>query len=139
MNNIDIQDLLDNIAEHHASDIAQHLKKLKKKDKELFYELLHKIPDEHLGEVLLELPEALRDKAYNALSNTQITQALEELETDDATDIIQDLEDLDEKKADDILKSLDQEDQDDMKLVHICRLSFLVQMSLKLFKNLLTN
>ncbi len=114
MNNIDIQDLLDNIADHHASDIAQHLKKLKKKDKELFYELLHKIPDEHLGEVLLELPEALRDKAYNALSNTQITQALEELETDDATDIIQDLEDLDEKKADDILKSLDQEDQDDI-------------------------
>jgi len=114
MNNLDIQDLLDNITDHHASDIAQHLKKLKKKDKELFYELLHKIPDEHLGEVLLELPEALRDKAYNALSNTQITQALEELETDDATDIIQDLEDLDVKKADDILKSLDQEDQDDI-------------------------
>ncbi|MEA3554881.1 MAG: magnesium transporter [Campylobacterota bacterium] len=114
MNNVDIQDLLDNLADHHASDIALHLKKLKKQDKELFYELLHKIPDEYLGEVLLELPESLRDKAYNSLSNTQITQALEELETDDATDIIQDLEDLDEKKADDILKSLDQDDQDDI-------------------------
>ena len=114
MNNLDIQDLLDNLSEHHASDIALHLKKLKKQDKELFYELLHKIPDEYLGEVLLELPESLRDKAYNSLSNTQITQAIEELETDDATDIIQDLEDLDEKKADDILKSLDQDDQDDI-------------------------
>ena len=114
MNNLDIQDLLDNLADHHASDIALHLKKIKKQDKELFYEILHKIPDEYLGEVLLELPEALRDKAYNSLSNTQITQALEELETDDATDIIQDLEDLDEQKADDILKSLDQDDQDDI-------------------------
>ena len=114
MDNVDIQDLLDNIADHHASDIALHLKKFKKQDKELFYEILHKIPDEYLGEVLLELPESLRDKAYNSLSNTQITQAIEELETDDATDIIQDLEDLDEKKADDILKSLDQDDQDDI-------------------------
>ena len=114
MDNLDIQELLDNISDHHASDIALHLKKFKKQDTELFYEILHKIPDEYLGEVLLELPEALRDKAYNSLSNTQITQALEELETDDATDIIQDLEDLDEKKADDILKSLDQDDQDDI-------------------------
>ena len=114
MDNFDVQDLLDNIGEHHASDIAWYLKKIQKQDKELFYEILHKIPDDDLGEVLLELPEALRDKAYNSLSNSQITQAIEELETDDATDIIQDLEDLDEKKADDILKSLDQEDQDDI-------------------------
>ena len=110
----DANNIFSNIAEFHASDIAQELKKVQKKDKDHFYELLHTIPQEHLGEVLLELPEALRDKAYNSLSNTQITQALEELETDDATDIIQDLEDLDEQKADDILKSLDQEDQDDI-------------------------
>ena len=110
----DANNVFKNIAEFHASDIAQELKKVQKKDKDQFYELLHTIPQEHLGEVLLELPEALRDKAYNSLSNTQITHALEELETDDATDIIQDLEDLDEKKADDILKSLDQEDQDDI-------------------------
>jgi len=114
MAQIDIKNMFDNIAEFHASDIAQELKNIQKKDKDQFYELLHKIPEEYLGEVLLELPEALRDRAYNSLSNTQITQAIEELETDDATDIIRDLEDLDEKKADDILKSLDQEDQDDI-------------------------
>ena len=111
---LEVENLVENIENIHASDIADKLKKIKKIDKDIFYEVLHKIPDEYLGEVLLELPEALRDKAYNSLSNTQITQALEELETDDATDIIQDIEDLDEKKADDILKSLDQEDQDDI-------------------------
>jgi len=111
---IDIYEILENIEEFHPSDIAEKLKKLKKKDSEQFYEILHKIPEDYLGEVLLELPEGLRDKAYNSLSNTQISQAIEELETDDATDIIQDLEELDEQKADDVLKSLDQEDQDDI-------------------------
>lgn len=103
-----------NFEELHPSDIAEYLKKTSKKDKEQFYESLHKIPDSVLGEVLLELPESLRDKAYKSLSSTQISQALEDLETDDATDIIQDIEDFDEQKASDILNALDQEDQDDI-------------------------
>ena len=111
---IDFDQIKDNFDEFHPSDIADSLKKISKKDREKFYDILHKIPDEILGEVLLELPESLRDKAYKSLSNTQISQALEELETDDATDIIQDIEDLDEQKAKDILNSLDQEDQDDI-------------------------
>ncbi len=109
-----IEDLLENIGELHASDIAARLKKIKKKDKEQFFKVLHQIPDEYLGEVLLELPEGLRDKAYNSLSDKQISLALEELETDDATDIIQDLEELDVKKAGDVLKSLGKEEQDDI-------------------------
>jgi len=111
---IDIDKVETNFDEFHPSDIADHLKKISKKDRDKFYDILHKLPEEILGEVLLELPESLRDKAYKSLSNTQISQAIEELETDDATDIIQDIEDLDEQKAKDILNSLDQEDQDDI-------------------------
>lgn len=111
---IDFDHIKENFDEFYPSDIADSLKRISKKDREKFYEILHKIPDEILGEVLLELPESLRDKAYKSLSNTQISQALEELETDDATDIIQDIEDIDEQKAKDILNSLDQEDQDDI-------------------------
>ena len=115
-NNLDIEidHIKDNFTELHPSDIADSLKKISKKDRKKFYEVLHTIPDDILGEVLLELPEALRDKAYKSLSNIQISQALEELETDDATDIILDIEDLDEQKAKEILNSLDQEDQDDI-------------------------
>ena len=111
---IEIDQIEDNFIDFHPSDIADSLKKISKKDRDKFYEILHKIPDEILGEVLLELPESLRDKAYKSLSTAQILQALEELETDDATDIIQDIEDIDEQKAKDILGSLDQEDQDDI-------------------------
>ncbi len=108
------EELINNIEDFHASDIADQLKKIKKKDKDQFYDTLHKIPEEYLGDVLLELPDALRDKAYNSLSNQQISHAIEELETDDATDIIQDIEEFDEQKAQHILNSLDQEDQDDI-------------------------
>ena len=111
---IEIDQIKDNFDEFHPSDIADNLKRINKKNKEKFYETLHKIPDDILGEVLLELPESLRDKAYKSLSSTQISHALEELETDDATDIIQDIEDIDEQKAKDILNSLDQDDQDDI-------------------------
>jgi magnesium transporter len=111
---IDFDSILENIEKFHPADIADKLKRVKKKDKEQFYEYLHKIPEEFLGDVLLELPEALRDKAYNALSSQKISLAIEELETDDATDVIQDIEDLDEQKANEILQSLDQEDQDDI-------------------------
>ena len=112
--NIDIETFLDSVEEMHPSDIADRLKKIKKQNKELFYEILHKLPEDELGEVLLEMPEWLREKAYNSLSTDQITHAIEELETDDATDIIQDLEEIDEQKANQILESLDQEDQDDI-------------------------
>jgi magnesium transporter len=115
-NHLDIstQELLDNFSQYHAIEIANKLKHIYKSNKDSFFEILHKIPDDLLGDVLLELPETLRDKAYNSLSHEQITNALEELETDDATDIIQDLEDLDKQKAKDILNSLDQEDRDDI-------------------------
>jgi len=110
----EIEEILSYIENYHPSDIAYRLKKLHKKDKEKFYSSLHKIPEDYLGEVLLELPDSLREKAYRELSIEQISEALEELETDDATDIILDLEEIDKEKAEDILSSLDQEDQDDI-------------------------
>ena len=114
ISSITTKQLIDNFGLYHPIEISNKLKQIYKSDKEIFFDTLHKIPDDLLGDVLLELPEILRDKAYSSLSNQQITNALEELETDDATDIIQDLEDLDKKKATEILNSLDQEDRDDI-------------------------
>ena len=115
-NNIEIEldDMLKQIDHFHPSDIAYRLKKIKKNSNELFYEYLHKIPKQYLGEVLLELPESLREKAYNSLSHQQISRALENLETDNATDIIQGIEEIDQEKAKNVLDSLDKKDQDDI-------------------------
>lgn len=111
---LDLDDILKQIDDFHPSDIAHKLKKIKKKSDELFYEYLHKIPQKYLGEVLLELPEPLREKAYNSLSLEEISHALETLETDDATDIIQGIEQIDQQKAKNVLDSLDKKDQDDI-------------------------
>ena len=110
----ELETILQNFEELHPADIAGELKQINKKDKEKFYAILHKIPEEFLGDVLLELPESLRDKAYKSLSSGEISQALKTLETDDATDIIQDIEEIDQQKASAVLNSLDQDDQDDI-------------------------
>jgi len=111
---LELDDILKQIDHFHPSDIAYRLKKIKKNSNELFYEYLHKIPKQYLGEVLLELPESLREKAYNSLSHEQISRALEKLETDNATDIIQGIEEIDQEKAKNVLDSLDKKDQDDI-------------------------
>lgn len=99
------------------ADIAHTLKRIRKNDKEQFRELLYLISDEILGDVLLELPDNLRDKAYEVLSIEKLQYVVEELESDDATDIIKDIEEIDAKKADEILDGLDEENQEDINLL----------------------
>ena len=98
----------------HASVIAKLLKKIKKQDDERFFEYLKKIPTDILGDVLLELPEKIKDEAISHLSAEKLGFAVEALESDDATDLIQDIGDIDEEKSENVIASLDEEDQDDI-------------------------
>jgi len=98
----------------HASVIAKLLKKIKKQDDAKFFEYLKKIPTDILGDVLLELPEKIKDEAISHLSAEKLGFAVEALESDDATDLIQDIGDIDEEKSENVIASLDEEDQDDI-------------------------
>jgi len=99
----------------HPSDIAYLLKKVRKKEtKEAFLELLGKIPHDILGDVLLELPENIKDEAIEALSTEELAGAIENLESDDATDLFQDIDDLDEDKSEAVVAHLDEEYRDDI-------------------------
>ncbi len=99
----------------HPSDIAYLLKKVRKKEsKEAFLELLGKIPHDILGDVLLELPENFKDEAIEALSTEELAGAIENLESDDATDLFQDIDDLDEDKSEAVVAHLDEEYRDDI-------------------------
>jgi len=100
----------------HPSDIAQKLKQLYyEKTKEEFYQEVENISTDILGDVILELPEKIKNELYSKLPHQLLVDVLEELETDDATDIIQDIEEQDESKAHKLLESLDQEDREDIK------------------------
>lgn len=99
----------------HPSDIAYLLKKIRKKEtKEAFLELLGKVPHDVLGDVLLELPEKIKDEAIEALSSEELADAIEHLESDDATDLLQDIDDLDEDKSEAVVACLDEEDRVDI-------------------------
>lgn len=99
----------------HPTEIAYLLKKLyKKKGKEAFFETLEKIPQDMLGDVLLELPEKRKDEAIEHLSSEDLAQAVEGLESDDATDLIIDIDDVDEDKGEEVVAHLDEDDRDDI-------------------------
>lgn len=99
----------------HASEIAYLLKKLyKKKSPEAFFETLERVPQDMLGDVLLELPEKRKDEAIEHLSSEDLAHAVESLESDDAADLVNDIDDVDEDKSEEVIAHLDEEDREDI-------------------------
>lgn len=107
-------ELLERLGELHPSDIAYSLKKIQKESTDDFFFVLKQIPEEILGEVILELPDYLREDSYEELSTQKLTDIVYELESDDATDIIQEIEDHDEEKAKEVFDGLEEEDQQEI-------------------------
>jgi len=108
------QELLKNLEELHPSDIAHSLKKINKKNSDDFFLIIKKIPHETLGDVILELPDNLREDVYKELSIKKLTHAVDELDSDDATDVIQEIEEINEEKAKEIFNGLEKEDQQEI-------------------------
>jgi magnesium transporter len=107
-------ELLKKIENLHPSDIAYSLKKIRKKSSDDFIFVLRNLPEEILGDVILELPDKLREYAYNELSIEKLTDAVDELESDDQTDILQEIEELDQDKAKEIFDGLEEDDQEEI-------------------------
>lgn len=99
----------------HPSEVATILDQIHHDYEEKFYHHLEGLPREILGDVLLELPEKYRYEVLEHLQPNTLKQAVEELETDDATDLIQEIEEVDEMKAQIILDRLDKEDREDIR------------------------
>lgn len=110
----DPKELLENIENLHPSDIAHFLKKIYKKSPEDFNSVLKNLSEDILGDVILELPDKLREYAYNELSIKKLTDAVDELESDDQTDILQEIEEVNEDKAKEIFDGLEEDDQEEI-------------------------
>ncbi len=98
----------------HASEIAYLLKHVYRDTPEEFLELLNKIPQDVRGDLLLNLPEKLKDEAIEYYSTDELTEAVESLQSDDATELIDDIEDVDEGVAEAVYEQLDIEDREDI-------------------------
>jgi len=95
----------------HASEIAKILKEIyHNEERDIFISYINSIPKEYLGEILLELPEYIKDDALEVLTAKELAEAVEELDSDDAADLLQDIEEVDESKTQEILEDLDEED-----------------------------
>jgi magnesium transporter len=100
---------------HHAHELARILRQIYHEEgPEDFLNYVLQIPEEYLGEILLELPEHLKDEALNALSVPKLIDVVDELDSDDAVDLMQDIEEIDEAKEQEILSRLDEEDIEDI-------------------------
>lgn len=97
-----------------AYDLAQHLKTLKKTDDEAYHDYLEKLDAQSLGDVAIEMPDYMLKDVIETVPHEKMLEALEELESDDATDLLQYIEDIDEDKAKELFDSLDKEDQDEI-------------------------
>ena len=101
------------------AEIADYLKRLKKENKEEFYNNLKGLPPDILGEVLLEFPDSLKEDALKHLSAQKLTKAVEELESDDATDLIKDIEEIDENLEKKIYENLNEDFRKDIEKLSV--------------------
>ncbi len=105
--------------ELHASEVAYLLKKMRSENKEEFFDSLSRLPQDARGDVLLELPEKLKDEAISFYSTKELAEAIEGLESDDATDLVQDIDEFDEDKSEAVIAHLDDEDREEIEhLLH---------------------
>jgi len=106
----------DDFDAYHENEIAKILKEIYNQEGlEAFLLYARAIPEEHLGEILLELPENIKDIALHELSVSKLVDVVDELDSDDAADLMQDIEEIDSEKEQKILSSLDKEDIEDIK------------------------
>lgn len=87
----------------HAEDIARLLGEL---DDEVAVWVYRQLPSELASDVLLELEGPRRELIVSTISDTELAEVIEEMESDDATDVISELPLEDAKK---VLDGIDEE------------------------------
>lgn len=100
------QELRKLFADLHASELAAFILDCRNDEERI--QLIAAIPDDVLGDTLLELPEALKEELLSKLNASDIEEVVEHLDSDDATDILQAVK---PEVADEVIKGLDPEDR----------------------------
>ena len=103
--------LLQELVALHPADSAQKLKDIAKQSQKDYEKLIKKLPANIVGEILLHLPDSLKDESYGFLSINKLKDAISDLDSDDATDIVQDIEDYSKTKASKVFASLPSDDK----------------------------
>ena len=84
--------------ELNSADLTDYLKGLKKDDEDAYIAILNKLDEKSLGSAAVQMPNHML-KDVIALPDKKVIDAIEELQSDDATDLIQYIGDIDEHRA----------------------------------------
>lgn len=93
----------------HVSELADLLLSCRNDDERRL--LVEYIPDECLGEVLLELPEGVQEEVLAVFEPQEIEDVVEHLDSDDAADLLQA---VDKEIADEVIGRLDPSERRDI-------------------------
>jgi len=90
------------LASMHEAELAELLLSCRNDAERLL--IIPHIPDELLGDTLLELPEGMQEDLLAVLNAREIEDVVEHLDSDDATDILQAVE---KRVADEVMERLE--------------------------------
>lgn len=109
------QELLKNISNNQSTyEINEALKTIKRHDENLFLQTLNSLDTFTLANIATITPEYILEDILKHLSITKIAKAVEELESDDATDLIKRFEEINPQKTLTILNRLSSEDKEEI-------------------------
>lgn len=109
------QELLKNISNNQSTyETNEALKTIKRHDENLFLQTLNSLDTFTLANIATITPEYILEDILEHLSITKIAKAVEELESDDATDLIKRFEEINPQKTLTILNRLSSEDKEEI-------------------------
>ncbi|EPE3793903.1 magnesium transporter [Campylobacter lari] len=112
---LEAQELLKNISKGQSTyETNEALKTIKRYNEELYLQTLKSFDTYTLANVATITPEHILEDILEHLSITKIAKAVEELESDDATDLIKRFEELNPQKTLAILNRLSSEDKEEI-------------------------
>lgn len=117
MNNdfLEAQELLKNISNDISTyEINEAIKTIKKYNEVLYLDFIKSLNSNTLANVATITPDHILEDILENLSIIKIAQAVEELESDDATDLIKRFEEINPKKTANILNRLSFEDKEEI-------------------------
>lgn len=101
--------------ELHEADVAEILLRLWEEDEEAeLRRVASMLSPEMLGVTILELPEKIQDELIEQTEPKVLSEAISELDTDDATDLAQLIQDVDEEKFIQSMASVEEEQKSDI-------------------------
>lgn len=112
---LEAQELLKNISKDQSTyETNEALKTIKRYNEELYLQTLKSFDTYTLANVATITPEHILEDILEHLSIIKIAKAVEELESDDATDLIKHFEELNPQKTLAILNRLSSEDKEEI-------------------------